>query len=105
MKTAIRKIDWLHSETWYWNWYVAIPPWHKYHWIDYYDIPVEVHGWLTFSTLMNETYGEKWSEFRHFPNWYWIIWFDTAHYWDTKENCNREYVLSEIESLVKQLSN
>lgn len=103
MLNTIRKIDWLHSETGYGNWYVAIPPWHKYHWIEYDDIPVEVHGWLTFSNMMNDKYREKWQEFSHFPNWYWIIWFDTAHYWDNQKDQNIWYVQDQINKLIKQL--
>lgn len=103
MITALIKIDWLGwAVTWYGNGYVALPPWHKYHGVEYDDIPVEVHGWLTFAVMMNDDRLET-QGFRHIPNGYWIIWFDTAHWWDNPTTQNREYVLREIDSLVEQL--
>jgi len=68
--------------------YVLLPHDHPYHGKFYDNIPVEVHGGLTYS----EKEGE-----------YWMVGFDTAHYMDNKFNCSKEMVLNETIKLRDQL--
>lgn len=51
------------------NGYVKIPQGHKYFGVDYNDIPVTVHGGLTYCRLADDQVN-------------WIVGFDTAHYMD-----------------------
>lgn len=63
-----------------WCGYVAVPPGHPFHGVDSDDVPVEVHGGLTYSNLCCD-------EICHVPkpgepdNVYWLG-FDCAHAWD-----------------------
>lgn len=71
------------------NGYVGLPKWHAWYGKHYDDIPVGVHGGLTFSDLYEEED-------------LWVIGFDTNHYMDNIQNCSFEYVKKETESLMKQ---
>lgn len=71
------------------NGYVGLPKWHPWFKIEYDNIPVDVHGGLTYSNLYKEED-------------LWIIGFDTAHYMDNMINCSFEYVKQETEKLMKQ---
>ncbi len=88
------------------NGYVELPVGHKYHGMNYDNIPVDVHGGLTYSRLDG--------------NGSWKIGFDTAHYGDlslhnlilfrddsffAEESTYRtmKYVVEEIKKLVDQL--
>jgi len=98
--TAIRPITWWNiPDHWYGNWYVALPPGHKYHWVHYDDIPVVIHWGYTYSDMKVSFI----PEFDHIPNSYWVVWFDTLHYWDNLSNCSKEFVETEVLSLKKQL--
>ena len=71
------------------NGYVGLPKWHPWYEMGYDDIPVRVHGGLTYA------------------DWYkeedlWVIGFDTGHYNDNMTNCSFEFVKSETERLMKQ---
>lgn len=72
------------------NGYVKLPKDHPYFGKDYNDIPVDVHGGLTFAEMDGE---------------FWKVGFDTAHYSDTQENFPKSRVLSETENLRNQLEN
>lgn len=99
----IIKRDWSpFMENWWGNWYAILPPWHKYFWVDYDNIPVDVHWWLTFS----EKITSELMEILSLPiEWggMWMIWFDTAHYGDNLDNCNEEFVSNETDRLIEQL--
>lgn len=88
--------------TWWGSWYAILPPWHKYYWVHYDDIPVEVHGGLTFSEKITNRLRElfwlpiEWEGM-------WMVWFDTAHYWDNWYNCSEEFVSGETDRLIEQL--
>ena len=71
------------------NGYVALPKGHKYYQVDYDDIPVDVHGGLTYSQQMGD---------------YWVVGFDTAHFSDTIEKWPMEAVLAETQKLFDQLN-
>jgi len=80
--------------------YVLLPGGHPYFGKHYDDIPVEVHGGLTFSLTEGD---------------YHRIGFDCAHYWDfvpgsssplQKEGAYRNirYVTNQLKKLVRQLT-
>ena len=84
--------------TFYYSGYVVIPEGHPFYQMDYSDIPVEVHGGLTFGqtiilrgTNLSDLVGK------------FVIGFDCGHLGDTIEKCNVEYVKRELERLVDQL--
>ena len=77
------------------NGYVRIPEGHPYYGKHYEDIPVDVHGSLTFS---NHIFGKD----EYFSDGYWVG-FDTAHYGDTKERWSIHAVMFETLYLFKQI--
>ena len=84
--------------TFYYSGYVVIPEGHPFYQMDYSDIPVEVHGGLTFGqtiilrgTNLSDLVGK------------FVIGFECGHLGDTIEKCNVEYVKRELERLVDQL--
>lgn len=74
------------------NGYVCLPRWHPYFKVPYDNIPVYIHGGLTFGS-----YDEKEDM--------WVIGFDTSHYSDTLETCPFEYVKEQCIFLQKQCLN
>lgn len=93
------KFIWI--DTWWGNWYVVIPRWHKLYWVHYNDIDVDVHWWLTFSdfaknltTLPIDCNDDDW-----------IIGFDTAHWLDTRAYRTRDHVMEETKKLKEQIEN
>jgi len=77
------------------NGYVRIPEGHPYYEKTYDDIPVSVHGGLTFSNHVFDD-GE------YFSDGYWVG-FDTAHYGDTKERWPMDKVMEETIYLFKEI--
>jgi len=83
--------------------YVAIPEGHKYYGVPYYDIPVDVHGGLTYSNHYHDGEmpdGFSWPE--DFKG-HWIVGFDTAHYGDNLITCSESYVEDQTQRLAEQL--
>ena len=102
MKTFIRKIDWLPFTPHGWgNGYVIIPKGHPYHGKSYGDIPVDVHGGLTFAENANAL--TDWPEITEKDKEGWVVGFDTAHYDDSISNWSRIAVIKETRRLAKQL--
>ncbi len=57
MKTFVKEIDWMDRNILDCGWrngYVLIPEGHKYHGVPYHKIPVDVHGGLTFGSLVTK---------------------------------------------------
>ena len=77
------------------NGYVRIPEGHEYYEKTYDDIPVAVHGGLTFGDHIFENS-------KNFSDGYWVG-FDTAHYGDTKQRWPMESVLQETIDLFKAI--
>ena len=98
-RILLRPIDWLPPSVDHgWgNGYVCIPPTHPYHGKPYDYIPVDVHGGLTFGDHASNVW------FRSIPPQYYVVGFDTAHCFDTADNCPIAYVASEAHSLQRQL--
>ena len=71
------------------NGYVGLPFWHPWYKLGYDDIPVDVHGGLTFSNLDEETD-------------LWIIGFDTNHGGDNMENRSFMWIEEETHRLQSQ---
>lgn len=97
------------------NGYVAIPPsnkYYKYCYTDYEDIPIKVHGGVTFGQLNTDELKDWLSDIEiitpnitEIPKGWYIIGFDTLHYGDTPINWNKENVIKETLQLEKQLTN
>ena len=102
MKTFIRKNDWLPYCPHGWgNGYVIIPKGHPYHGKHYDDIPVDVHGGLTFAEPANAL--SDWADITEEDKEGWVVGFDTAHYGDSLSNWNKIAVANETKELAKQL--
>lgn len=106
MRTIIRPITWLETvKTGWGNGYVLLPKGHKWHGKHYDDIPVEIHGGLTFSEPITEDMveGENWEQYLTKEDvGCWMIGFDCAHFGDTPQSCPREFVESETQKLKEQ---
>lgn len=90
LKHELRKsgIDPLKYKCGWGNGYVHLPPEHPFHGVDYDEIPVEVHGGLTYAE------NEKGA---------WVVGFDTSHHGDTLEKWPMEEVEAETIRLKEQL--
>ena len=81
------------------NGYVILPKGHKYHGKGYFEIPVDVHGGLTYAndSLSNIPDDVK------IKKTDWIVGFDTTHWGDGPENCDETFVEEETIRLKEQL--
>lgn len=106
MKTILRPITWLQgTDTGWGNGYVLLPKEHPYHGKHYDEIPVTVHGGLTFANeVTEESVNSDWSpDLNKEDIGKWMVGFDTAHWSDTLETCPKEYVEKETNDLLAQL--
>jgi len=76
------------------NGYVRIVEGHPFYDMNYMDIPVNVHGGLTF--------GDNIMDSNHFPDGYWVG-FDTAHYGDDSDLWTIEAVSDETIHLFNEI--
>ena len=83
------------SDTGWGNGYVRIPEGHEYYGKNYDDIPVNVHGGLTFG---DHVFGKD----KYFSDGYWVG-FDTAHYGDNRHLWPMDKVLDETIHLFKEI--
>lgn len=83
------------SDTGWGNGYVRIPEGHEYYEKTYDDIPVNVHGGLTFG---DHVFGKD----KYFSDGYWVG-FDTAHYGDDRQKWPVDRVLEETIHLFKEI--
>lgn len=95
------------------NGYVLLPHNHPLYGVNYNDIPVNIHGGLTFGEYFNSKDFLRWTKdrkvlgdvtldnYKKFDN-YWIIGFDTNHFGDDSTTCSETYVLSETQNLLDQ---
>lgn len=84
----------------YANGYVAVPPEHPYHGVDYDKLLVDVHGGLTFDTsakeINNAIQSGLWRDIEflgedtELHDDYWVFGFDTLHCDDSLTNWPRE---------------
>lgn len=93
------------------NGYVLIPPDFPYYNLDYFK--TDVHGGITWSEKFKSDIFLEWVEDTEFfgdvneDNYkeldgYWIIGFDTGHYGDNPQNCDKDFVSNEIVRLLDQ---
>jgi len=105
----IRKIVFNYDHVHGWgNGYVAISESNLYYGEDYNNIPVEVHGGLTYGKFMSrDPYMSRiFAVFREgvgIRSDLYVVGFDTMHYMDTPISCNKEFVLNETKNLAIQL--
>jgi hypothetical protein len=71
------------------NGYVGLPSWHPYYGLSKEEIPVNIHGGLTYAQLDDETN-------------LWIIGFDTNHFGDNMTHYDFKWVKKETEYLMNQ---
>jgi len=76
------------------NGYVAIPKGHPWYGMKYADIPCDIHGGLTYSRTCN-IFGLE----------YWMIGFDTAHFYDNQNTWSLFRVYNEAVGLLDQVNN
>ena len=76
------------------NGYVRIAEGHPFYDMNYMDIPVSVHGGLTF--------GDHVMDSTHFPDGHWVG-FDTAHYGDNSDMWTIEAVSAETIHLFNEI--
>lgn len=88
LKYELKQNTWMPGYGWG-NGYVILPKDHAFHGVGYDDIPVTVHGGLTYAKTE--------------PNGDWMVGFDTCHSGDTAEVCTKEWVEAETLSLKTQL--
>lgn len=109
LKVIVKENTWMKSTHFtldhgWGNGYVLLPADHPYHGAHYDEIPVEVHGGLTFSTEVDEVMVEDWPELSKEDIGGWLVGFDTAHAYDTISRWPKENVVTEAEQLRDQLS-
>ena len=85
---------WGPTERGWGNGYVRIVEGHPFYGMNYMDIPVNVHGGLTF--------GDNIMDNNRFPDGYWVG-FDTAHYGDNSEIWTIEAVSDETIHLFNEI--
>lgn len=96
----------------YANGYVAVPPEHPYHGVDYDNLLVDIHGGLTFdaaASVINSSQNTSWHSLEfigdaaQLPDDYWVFGFDTLHSGDSLETWPRERCVEETLRLKEQL--
>lgn len=104
MKTHIKEstLDRKHIVVGWGNGYVLIPEGHPMHGKYYDDIPVSVHGGLTYSELVDDRI-IKLFNLSEEDRGFWMVGFDTAHYGDSLVTWPKEMVQVEADNLKKQL--
>ena len=78
------------------NGYVRVPDGHAFNGMEYMDIPVDVHGGLTFGRDIEE------GDYLDFSKGFWVG-FDTAHHSDTLQRWPVDRVMEETLYLFKQI--
>ena len=98
----IKENTWLPGMKHGWgNGYVVIFKGHPMYGKHYGEVPVDVHGGLTFSESVNSVIG-NFPELTEEMKDGWVFGFDTAHYNDSMERWPKEAVERETENLKSQ---
>ena len=98
----IKENTWLSGMKHGWgNGYVVIFKGHPMYGKHYDEVPVDVHGGLTFSESVNSLIGD-FPELTEEMKDGWVFGFDTAHYNDSMERWPKEAVERETENLKSQ---
>lgn len=100
------KNTWMQWEAGYANGYVAVPENHPLYGKDYYDLDgIHVHGGLTYSGKMVPYTHDFELLDGELPQEYWCFGFDTAHWGDNLDDCDREFCINEVTRLQTQIEN
>lgn len=78
------------------NGYAIIPPGHPYYRTPFSEIPVQVHGPLTFGKLCKDC---NWAEIAEEDKDGYVVGFDCWHGDDNPENCPKEFVENKAREL------
>ena len=98
----IKENTWLPGMKHGWgNGYVVIFKGHPMYGKHYDEVPVDIHGGLTFSESVNSLIGD-FPELTEEMKDGWVFGFDTAHYSDDMERWPKEAVERETENLKSQ---
>lgn len=106
MKAFTVKNTWSNHHQHGWgNGYVAIPPTSSWHGVDYHQIPVSVHGGLTWSSKASEVRERGVEVPPCIDGNDWVVGFDTVRLWDaelTEQDVERETykLLGALEQLI-----
>ena len=96
MKAAITDIGWGCG-------YVILDEEHPWFGMDYNDIPVTIHGGLTYGEYISQRTIKEWdTELREDDIGKYMIGFDTGHSGDNEVKWNKEGVANEAGELLKQ---
>ena len=74
--------------------YILLPEDHPFYKVDYDEIPITVHGGLTFGCIVSDRMQKNWKLKKEDIGKY-CIGFDALHHGDNLENWSREKVLIE----------
>lgn len=102
MKCFIKKSR-LHNESGWGNGYVVLPKGHPYNGVHYNDIPINIHGGLTFSKSVEDLILQDWDELTPEDIGGWVIGFDTEHWGDSLKNWPVDALFYELVDLIRQL--
>ncbi len=105
LKTIVKENTWLtrsFMDFGFGNGYVLLPTTHHLHGVPYEDIDVDIHGGLTFSTLVDKEMVDEWG-LNGDDVGKWCVGFDTCHTGDTLEKWPKESVQEEANKLKQQL--
>jgi hypothetical protein len=98
------KNTWIPIESGYANGYVAVPEGHPLYGKDYDDLNgIWVHGGLTYSGKMVPYHYDFELLDGELPQEYWCFGFDTAHWGDNLETCDRDFCINEVTRLQTQI--
>lgn len=84
------------------NGYVLLEKWHPYYGINYYKIPVDVHGGLTFGMIVSKQLLKTYAELTEDDIGKYMIGFDTAHHNSMPMFGTKKAVEEETIRLLKQ---
>ena len=109
MRYIVQSSEWLRNQlegtpmkNGWGNGYIIIPETHPWFGMEYNDIPVEVHGGLTFGNVITEDMLEHWDNLTKDDIGKWLIGFDTNHYNDNMSRWPKEKVIKEAKRLLEQ---
>lgn len=95
IKTMFNEVGWG-------NGYVCLPAGHRWWGLEYGEIPVHVHGGLTFSAFAEKLNWPELDPSRVLPDDY-VIGFDTRHYGDSLSRWpSEESIMVEVNNLIDQ---
>lgn len=95
LKAAVVPITWLGPDVGWGNGYVLLPKEHPWYGMEYEEIPVDIHGGLTYTGYWEDAPEQADRE-------KWWIGFDCAHHGDTRHNRNELWVYDETIRLLNQ---